>query len=576
MSFYLGKLTDFISIYNNYYNNISQEQKIIFNIKQNPLEYIHNNFYPKIIIYQDKKNKIIKGLCIISHIFWKKNEIYIEHISSYKDEEKENIFEKFISFIKENAFKILGYDNNIKENDIYIDLYYKSEEGKFNINEAIRDFFRNKLKFKWVKLENISKYERYMKIRHHFGINNENNLLNNEYDDNNILNQSILGKKEFNNLNNNESDNEESEDTDDINLDISKAFEIQKDKININNNLQELNNFHKIKNILNNFSIKNKTIIKFNNKIYENKNDSFINIKYSNPFNFVYLINKVNHSENKNLKEIISFNINSYFSQNDSEIINQSINKFKKIKLNLIPENINYYSDITELNKQIVNKFKINANINILPPFDNCISFIYNGYYYNRIEIKKIEIFIEKETEQIFYMISKNENHAILISSDLNDNFIQKFINKENNNNKDNISINFMNIYNNLINKDNTNNNVLYIPSFEIKSKIGNNCYKKNEPNKTYNLYCYEDYYNVKFFTEELSINKNINKNKIRNNDCIKMNFNYDLINDEIINQNTFIKNNFLLIAFDLNIMEHFRDFPLMTLYVTKDNFIKI
>ena len=576
MSFYLGKLTDFISIYNNYYNNISQEQKIIFNIKQNPLEYIHNNFYPKIIIYQDKKNKIIKGLCIISHIFWKKNEIYIEHISSYKDEEKENIFEKFISFIKENAFKILGYDNNIKENDIYIDLYYKSEEGKFSINEAIRDFFRNKLKFKWVKLENISKYERYMKIRHHFGINNENNLLNNEYDDNNILNQSILGKKEFNNLNNNESDNEESEDTDDINLDISKAFEIQKDKININNNLQELNNFHKIKNILNNFSIKNKTILKFNNKIYENKNDSFINIKYSNPFNFVYLINKVNHSENKNLKEIISFNINSYFSQNDSEIINQSINKFKKIKLNLIPENINYYSDITELNKQIVNKFKINANINILPPFDNCISFIYNGYYYNRIEIKKIEIFIEKETEQIFYMISKNENHAILISSDLNDNFIQKFINKENNNNKDNISINFMNIYNNLINKDNTNNNILYIPSFEIKSKIGNNCYKKNDPNKTYNLYCYEDYYNVKFFTEELSINRNINKNKIRKNDCIKMNFNYDLINDEIINQNTFIKNNFLLIAFDLNIMEHFRDFPLMTLYVTKDNFIKI
>ena len=68
-----------------------------------------------------------------------------------------------------------------------------------------------------------------------------------------------------------------------------------------------------------------------------------------------------------------------------------------------------------------------------------------------------------------------------------------------------------MNIYNNLINKDNTNNNVLYIPSFEIKSKIGNNCHKKNEPNKTYNLYCYEDYYNVKFFTEELSINKNIN-----------------------------------------------------------------
>ena len=36
-----------------------------------------------------------------------------------------------------------------------------------------------------------------------------------------------------------------------------------------------------------------------------------------------------------------------------------------------------------------------------------------------------------------------------------------------------------MNIYNNLINKDNTNNNVLYIPSFEIKNKIGKIVIKK-------------------------------------------------------------------------------------------------
>ena len=63
-----------------------------------------------------------------------------------------------------------------------------------------------------------------------------------------------------------------------------------------------------------------------------------------------------------------------------------------------------------------MNKFKINANINILPPFDNCISFIYNGYYYKKKKKKKIEIYIKKETEQIFYMISNNENHAILIS----------------------------------------------------------------------------------------------------------------------------------------------------------------
>ena len=82
MSFYCGKLSNFIQIYSSYYNAIPQEQKIIFNIKQNPLDYIHNNFYPKIIIYGNKKMKNIKGLCIISNIYWKKNELYIEHISA--------------------------------------------------------------------------------------------------------------------------------------------------------------------------------------------------------------------------------------------------------------------------------------------------------------------------------------------------------------------------------------------------------------------------------------------------------------------------------------------------------------
>ena len=193
ISFYCDKLSNFISMYKIYYQSIPQEQKIIFNIKENPIEYIHNNFYPKIIIFSDKNKKIIKGLCIISHIFWKKNELYIEHISSYKNEERENIFEMFLSFIKENSYKILGYDNNIKENDIYIDLYYKNEEGKFIINEGIKDYFKKRLNFKWVKLVNISKYERYIEMRHHFNINqtNNKNRLNNEYDDNNILNQSI-------------------------------------------------------------------------------------------------------------------------------------------------------------------------------------------------------------------------------------------------------------------------------------------------------------------------------------------------------------------------------------------------
>ena len=137
ISFYCGKISNFISIYSSYYNTIPEEQKTIFNLKSDPLEYLYNNFFPKIIIYNDKKTKSIKGLCILSHIYTsdsKNNGLFIEHISSYNEEEREVIFEKLLSFIKENSYNIFGFENNRKEKDIYIDLYYKFEDGKFNIN----------------------------------------------------------------------------------------------------------------------------------------------------------------------------------------------------------------------------------------------------------------------------------------------------------------------------------------------------------------------------------------------------------------------------------------------------------
>ena len=133
-----------------------------------------------------------------------------------------------------------------------------------------------------------------------------------------------------------------------------------------------------------------------------------------------------------------------------------------------------------------------------------------------------------------------------------------------------------MNVYNNLSSIDNTiDNNILYIPAFEIKSKLKNYCYDRIPSDKKYNLYCYEDYYNIKYFTEELTLERNIKKNKIKKNKKNDINFIYDLINDEQINQQNFIKNNFLLIVFDLNLMEQIKDFPLLTLYVTKNKFIK-
>ena len=580
ISFYCGKISNFISIYSSYYNTIPEEQKTIFNLKSEPKEYLYNNFFPKIIIYNDKKSKLIKGLCIFSHIFTsdsKNNGLFIEHISSYNEEEREIIFEKLLLFIKENSYNIFGFENNRKEKDIYIDLYYKFDNGKFNINTDIRDFFRNQLKFKWVKLENISKYMRYQKMRHQFMINSGNDnidLLNNEIDDNNILNVSILGRKEFNNdENNNESDKEEESEDDEI--DISRVFDTQnykenneKNKDNINSkelNKKEIHS-HKICNLLNNLSIKNKTVLKFKNKNIKKKNN-VENIRYSNPFNLIYLLGKVKECKNINYEKIIS-NVDIYFNKSESNAINLILSKcFNKNKTLLIEDNM-FYSDIKELEKENKNKFKINANINIFPIFDNCISFKYKNYYYNRIHQKNIQIFMEVQTQQTFYMINKTENLILLISSSLNDNFKKQYINKEN---KDNLSIKFKNIYNNLIDVKNKDDIILYIPSFEIKCKLENNCFTNVDGDKSkYNLYCLEDYYNIKYLAEELmgiKYNKNMKKN-------VKMNFEYDLINEKEIEKELFIKDDFLLVILNLNVIESFGSLPLLTLYIKKDKFI--
>ena len=592
IAFYCGKISNFVSIYSSYYNTIPEEQKIIFNLKPEPVEYFHNNFFPKIIIYSDKKTRTIKGLCIFSFIFTnesKNNGIFIEHISSYNEEEREKIFEKLFSYIKENSYNLFGFENNRKDKEIYIDLYYKNEDGKFKINTEIRDFFRNQLKFKWVKLENLSKYVRYQKMRHQFMINSDNNnenLLNNEYDDNNILNQSILGRKEFNNdENDNESEGEEESEDEEINTDISRIFD--KDNFNdkesidipINDNINNAHSHNKF-NLLNNFSIKNKTVLKFNKKSYINKNKdkdnkkSLTYIKYSNPFNFIYLLKKINDNLSY---DNISSNIEYYFNKKDSNIINQILQKSFNLE-NVLKEDNFYYSDINELKNKSKSKFKVNSNINILPIFDSCISFKYKNYYYNRVQLKKVQTFIDTETQQTFYMVDKNENHILLISSSLNEKFKQKYTSKEN---KDNISINFINIYNNLVdldNKDKNNDkdkNILFIPAFEIKSKLVNNCYC-NANDQKYTLNCFEDYYNIKYLTEELMSaknNKNIKRNKNYNGNA-SMNFDYDLIKEIDSDKQNFIDDKFLLVILNLNIIEKLRALPLLTLYITKENFI--
>ena len=64
---------------------------------------------------------------------------------------------------------------------------------------------------------------------------------------------------------------------------------------------------------------------------------------------------------------------------------------------------------------------------------------------------------------------------------------------------------------------------------------------------------------------------KNIKKN-INYNAC--MNFDFDLFNEKDIEEDNFIKDNFLIVVLNLNVIDEIRALPLITLYVTKDNFI--
>ena len=262
-SYYCGSLSDFITIYKNYYNRIPLEQKIIFNIKEDPTVYFQHNYYPKIIICSDKKLTLIKGICIYSLIFSnenKSNKIIIEHLSAYSKEEMENILKNIFDFLKNNNILNNSCNNNTS-NEIYIDLYFYLENQKFVIDTSIRDFIKNELKFKWVKLENVSKEIRYQKMKHQFNIN-----------DNSLLGiKALKDMNGENNKNNNDNINEDSDD----------------------NSFYENNNGD---NLYCNFYIKNKSIIKYMNKNEVKDNDNKLimnNIKYVNPFNILFLIKKI-------------------------------------------------------------------------------------------------------------------------------------------------------------------------------------------------------------------------------------------------------------------------------------------
>ena len=520
ISYYSGKITEFIPIYSEYYEKIPEEQKTIFHINKDPLKYFEHNFYPKIILCKDKVTNIIKGMCIYSVLFKsydrKPNEIIIEHISSYNKEEMENILTKMLEFIKENhILKDLCKNYNKLNTEIYLDLYYNLVNDKFEIDKDIKDFISKTLKFKWVKLENISKVIRFQKMKHI--IPNENNF----------------------------NDNNENNDKDTYSL-------------------------------CSNFRIKDNFAINFVKKLIEDNSENLdINniIKKINPYNILYIISIMKKIQNIKIRfDYLLSKMNTYFTNikllTDMPLASNENNN--EMNIYALPDDLKLINEC--FTERYYDQLIIGNKIDIFPLFDGCISIKHENFFYNRIECQNIKIVKENTTEQRFYLLKtvNNENISILISSNLNDHFKKRYLNDIDENNPNiNISLNFEKIYNNLIEnqpEEESMNNYLYIPAFSIeqKYKLKNNRNENHGDENVIDDLC-EDY-KIEFLPEELITKKN---NKKSNN------FDFNIIEKEIKNRREYIINDdFIIFILDLDMMENIGIIPVMSFEVHKENFI--
>ena len=515
ISYFSGNIKEFLTIYSEYFEKIPEEQKIIFNLNKDPMKYFEHNYYPKIIICKDKTTNIIKGLCIYSVLFktheQKPNEIRIEHISSYNQEEMENILTRLLEFIKDNnVLKNISKAGNKINSEIFINLYYKFINEKFQINDNIKDFFKKKLKFKWVKLENISKVIRFVEMK--LTIENDNNNDNREGNYNLFSNFSI---------------------TDNFNINLVEKAIMNNNEFNIKKTNPS--------NII--------YIINLMKKIFNIKNG------------FEYLLNKLNKFSTK--KDLLIESTNNDRAM--SLVLNDNFNDDLNIN--------SFLNDIQSISKSITgntnNELDISNNINIFPLFDGCMSVKYKNYFYNRIECKKIKVFNELITQQRFYLLNtvNNENITILISSNLNDNFKINYLSNIRQNESFNIIDNFEEIFKNLkeFNPDEKgNNNYIYIPAFSIKQKYEQKNVENPQGLEKNVINSFNGDYKIEFLTEELIAKRNKKNN---------YNFEFDISEEELKNENL-IDDEFVIIILDSNIIDKIGIIPAISIYVHKNNFI--
>ena len=354
----------------------------------------------------------------------------------------------------------------------------------------------------------------------------------------------------------------------------------------INNNNNDNDEEHKDNNsnLCSNFFIKDNFTVNLVEKIMDNYiNDSHFDIKKLNPFNIVYIICL--------MKKI-------YGIKNNFDYLLNKLNKFSTKKNLLLEEagndiamslvlndnfnndlNINsFVKDIQSISKCITsnlnNELDLSNKLNIFPLFDGCISVKYNNCFYNRIECKNIKIFNEKNTQQMFYLLNtvNDEKISMLISSNLNNNFKNKYLPNINKNKEGqfNIILNFEDIYSNLEefkSDGKKEDKYIYIPAFSLEQRYEQkNVENSNNEDAKNVINSFNEECKIEFLTEELMAK--INK-KVSNN------FEFNITEEEIKNKKEYlIDDEFIIFILDSEVMEKIGIIPIMSFVVHKNNFI--
>ena len=514
--FYRGNISDFVNLIkiDTPLDKIPDFLKRSFNLDESIFtnEYYMKGTFPKIIAIKKLDNDAennIKGICFLSYDtkdnLSDKLVLKINYI--YAIENLENIFELIINFIKEN----------IKFNSLEIELFCDKVDNEFALNEEAKKILQEKLKFKLLKVEN--KNQEVVKLfwsdsneDHKQNINSNNFILedvtiittNNEKDNNKIKN-----------LIDNNTDNNE------INNTNYKKF------ININSIYSLL--FEKPELLLE-FSDENKK------KELEETKDKLNN----------FIINEYNwNTLEENQKKITNVNIeNSLFSK--------------------IQKNIK--DDVQSL-KADFQKKTISIN------FESNFSILIDDVYYNRISSDKIKTLKETTTDSMYFIIPSTDNTVLFYIRQVNEKISELLANNEKN-----IYEQFLEIEpnmqkellefttnTNLEDRTNSEQKIIYIPSFkiqthlysfDIKSIIQNIAISNKENNEKLYLSSFDEYLNI-----ELKIDDNI-----------KNSFSFNLSEDK--NSYMIIKDQFIIGIFANKIINNER-LPLMQfIHVKKEDFL--